>query len=102
MSESTILRDVMIAVSRLPETMIWRNQTGALHDRQGRLVTFGLVGSADIIGVHKGRALAIECKAPRGRQSVPQQRFERAWKAAGGIYIVARSADDALWGIEHA
>jgi Holliday junction resolvase len=101
MSESAILREVLMAVSRLPKTMVWRNQTGALRNRAGQLVTFGLVGSPDIIGVTRGRAIAIECKSASGRQSEAQKRFEQAWRAAGGIYVVARSAAEALEGIGH-
>lgn len=102
MSESAILRAVLVAVSRLPDTMVWRNQTGALRDARGRVVTFGLIGSPDIIGVYQGRALGIECKTQTGRQSDNQHNFERAWRAAGAIYILARSVDDALRGLADA
>jgi hypothetical protein len=102
MSESAVLREVLIAVSRLPDTMVWRNQTGALRDRHGRLVTFGLVGSPDVIGVTRGRALAIECKGAKGRQTEAQKRFEGGWRAAGGIYVLARSAAEALEAIKNA
>jgi hypothetical protein len=101
MSESAILLEVLMAVSRLPETLVWRNQTGALRNRAGRLVTFGLVGSPDIIGVMRGRAIGIETKSASGRQSITQKRFEQAWRAAGGIYVLARSAAEALDGLGH-
>lgn len=70
------------------------------------VIKFGLEGSADIIGVHTvtvtaemvgqkiGVATAIEVKTDTGRQRPEQKRFEAAFAAAGGIYILARSTDD--------
>lgn len=72
----------------------WRNNTGSLPDANGRRVSFGLLGSADIIGMLPGgRFLAIECKAPLGRQSIAQRRFEQAVNANHGVYLVARDVD---------
>lgn len=96
MSETVIMRDILVAVSALPQTLVWRNNTGVGVAPGKRVVRFGLLGSSDIIGVHRGRAVAIEAKAPRGRQSDEQRRFQAAWERAGGIYILARSADEAL------
>lgn len=54
-------------------------------------------GIADIIGIARGsvtlnpRPLAVEVKSATGRQSPAQVSFARAWEAAGGIYIIARS-----------
>lgn len=98
-SESVIVADILVAVSALDGAMFYRNNTGALPNRQGRMVTFGLKGSADILGVHRGRAVAIEAKTPTGRQRTSQVRFQEAWERAGGIYILARSASDALRGL---
>lgn len=43
-----------------------------------------------------GRVLLIECKAPKGRQSVEQQAMQ-AWCAAHGhVYVLARGVDDIL------
>ncbi len=115
-SEKSILNAALVSVSALPETMIWRNNTGMawsgtqVPTRPGstvvirpgmvvlmdaRPVRFGLAGSGDILGVSKGRALAIECKTLTGRQSVDQGKFQRAFEAAGGVYVLARHEDDA-------
>ena len=92
---------------------VWRNNTGTGTPRNAvqaaialmlkgeiqqairtlqRPIKFGLVGSADILGIiaPHGRALAIEVKAGRDRQSFEQQAFQQMWTARGGIYIVAR------------
>jgi hypothetical protein len=95
-TEAAILADILVAVSDLREGFFWRNNSGALPNRQGRMVTFGLIGSGDILGAHCGRAVAIEVKSEAGRQHISQQRFQAAWERAGGIYIIARSVDDVM------
>lgn len=96
-SEALILQDVLIEVSHLPQTMVWRNNTGKLLDRNGRLVSFGLEGSADVIGALRGYPIAIETKRERGgKQSKKQQIFQAAWEKARGVYILANSVDHVL------
>jgi hypothetical protein len=70
--------------------------------RHARPVKFGLEGSGDIIGAAHGRPLAVETKADAGRQRETQMMFERAWVKAGGIYVLARSADEALQAVRTA
>lgn len=122
-SEKAILNETLVALSALPKTMVWRNNTGLawqgveLRARVGstirvtegmviledaRPVKFGLPGSSDILGAHCGRPIAVECKTSTGRQSTQQQRFEKAWTAAGGIYILNRSAEEAVLTLRHA
>ena len=53
-------------------------------------------GVSDIIGIYKGRMLAIEVKTRRGRVSEYQQRFIDAVKRHGGIAFIARSVEDVM------
>ena len=99
MTESAIVAEVLIAVSRLPRSLFHRQNSGRLADARGRWVTFGLEGSGDIMGAYCGWPVAIECKTRSGRLRESQKRFRAAWEAAGGIYLVCRSADDALRGL---
>lgn len=120
MSEKSVLNETLVAVSALPEALVWRNNTGQawqgerVHARTGSSVTvlpgmtilrnarpisFGLSGSSDIIGAIQGRPVAIETKTQRGRQSDDQQIFETCWKRAGGLYVLARSREQALEGL---
>lgn len=71
----------------------WRNNTGKLPDRNGRWVAFGDPGSGDILGVWRGRAVAVECKAAWGVQTDGQRAWQRRWERFGGLYILARSVD---------
>jgi hypothetical protein len=100
-TETPVLAAVMVAVSALPEAFIWRNNTGRVRMIDGRWISFGLVGSADIIGAVAGRPVAIETKRPKGGVFSDQQlRFAAAWRRAGGLYLPARSAQEALDGLK--
>ncbi len=97
-SESVTLAEILIALGRDPRCKVWRNNSGALPDARGRAIRFGLAGSADILGLLRpsGRFLAIEVKAQNGRQSEAQRNFQRMITESGGVYILARSVQDAL------
>lgn len=116
-SEKSILNETLVAVTALPETMAWRNNTGSAWQgkrvtgsvgtlvmlepgmvilREARPVTFGLPGSPDIIGVRRQRAIGAEIKSDDGVQADLQIRFQRAWEKAGGLYVLARSADEVV------
>lgn len=87
--ETAILKRVMLEASRLGAT-VWRNNVGAYKDKTGRLVTYGVCnpGGADLIGIYKGRFLAIEVKAPGNNPTGPQRRFLDHVERSGGIAIV--------------
>jgi hypothetical protein len=97
-SETEIMQQILLALGAHPACRIWRMNTGALPDQHGRLIRFGVPGMADIIGLLRpsGRFLAIEVKTLTGRQSDQQRAFQRMVEAAGGIYILARSVDEAV------
>jgi hypothetical protein len=76
----------------------WRNNSGALPDKRGRLVRFGRVGSSDILGCHKdnGRLIALEIKRP-GMPYKPtpaQLAFLDEITRRGGYAGIATSIDD--------
>ncbi len=50
----------------------------------------GRAGVPDIIGCHKGRFIAIECKAGKGKTTALQDREIAAIFMAGGFTFVAR------------
>lgn len=64
--------------------------------RKLRRLSIGLVGEPDISGCLDGRWIGIEVKTETGRQRTGQAKFQAAIEARGGIYIVARSPDDAI------
>lgn len=97
-SEANIQNDILIALSKAGAT-VWRNNVGALKDKTGRLVRYGVGGNggSDIIGIcPDGRFLAVEVKKNTGRATEDQLRFIEAVRAKGGRAGVARSVEDAL------
>jgi hypothetical protein len=95
-TEGDVQSLILAAITRLPKSLFWRNNTGKLRDRRGRLVSFGLNGSADIIGCYHGFAVYLEVKLPGQKQRPDQMIFENAVRRADGIYAVVCSVDGAL------
>lgn len=84
-SEQAIQADSLVELSALPDTMVWRNNTGQAWQgteerhrvgslvrvtddmvilRKARRVKFGLTGSADILGTRKREIICWNCMAP--------------------------------------
>src|SRR5262245_13728790 len=103
MKETAVVRDVLDAVKPLEGGHFSRNNTGLawLPGRGGKLqpARFGEEGAADILGCWLGRVVGIECKTSTGRQRPAQGRWQEKIEKAGGLYILARSAADALAGL---
>lgn len=59
-------------------------------------------GVADLVGVVRGRGVALELKTPGGRHkvSVAQEYFLRSWTAAGGFSMVVDSEESLKAAIE--
>ena len=89
------------------DVRLFRNNTGALLDMQGRLVKFGLCkGSSDLIGFRSititpdmvGQKIAvfsaIEVK-DKGKVTVEQKNFINIINNAGGYAGVAKNVNDA-------
>lgn len=102
-AHTDLVNRTMLALSARG-VMCWRNPTGRTRTASGSVFGFGLVGSGDILGVipPNGRALAVEVKTGRGRQTPAQIRFQTAFSKRGGLYVVARCPGDAILAIEHA
>lgn len=63
-----------------------------------RFIAYGKVGAADITGIilKDGRRLEIEIKTGTGEQEPDQIDYGNSIARCGGIYIVARSVEQAL------
>ena len=92
--EADVVAETMLALSRIG-ALVMRNNSGGLRDAEGRLVRFGLRGSADVIACHRGMFVAVECKRKGKRPSPDQVCYANAVRAAGGIYVVVLSKEDA-------
>lgn len=99
-SENVIQAEILLAIGRMPGLLCWRNNTGALPDRSGRVIRYGLPGSPDILACYRGRFVGIEVKTVTGKQRTAQINFQRAFEGSGGLYILARSPADVFAAIE--
>lgn len=98
MTESQLQDAIRLALGIDPGCLLFRNNIGHAIMQGGHRVTFGVggPGGADLIGILDGKPLAIEIKAPNGRQSKEQKQFQQLWEDRGGIYIMPRSVDEVL------
>lgn len=98
--EADILRGVLLAVSAIPGVVVWRQNSGLYYVPDGRggfrRVRAAIPGAADITGLARGRRLEIECKTATGKLSDDQIAFGRMILDNGGIYLVARSEEEAV------
>lgn len=99
MRESALLNEILVQINRIPGVRAWRQNSGIFFTNQGRGVRAGVPGCADITGIVNGRRLEIEVKTPGVGQSEQQRAFEQMIVSHGGIYILARTVDDAIAGI---
>ena len=96
-NEQAIVNGILLMVgAKFPSTVrLWRNNTGALKDGNGRVVKFGCPGSPDLLGVIRpGFFLGIEVK-DRTRQSEQQKNFQAMVGSMGGIYLLVHSVEEA-------
>lgn len=93
-----LLDQVLLALGKRPDVRLWKNATGVARSLDSeRVVSFGLKGSSDLIGILKtGKFLAVEIKTGKAVQTEQQKNFQAMIERFGGLYILARSVQDAL------
>lgn len=97
-SEAQILWSILHAWGRHPRLKLARVNTGkAFPPKSRQLVTFGVSGTADIVGIAapSGRMVMLECKTATGKQREAQIVMQRVVTSMGGVYAVCRSLADA-------
>lgn len=96
MTETDLVASILLKFGSHPDVRIWRANVLVAKDARGRVVRAGITGQADISGLlaPNGRRLEIECKAPHGRQTDAQRNWQSMIQSLGGLYVLARSADD--------
>ena len=86
----------LAAVGSLPGVLAFRVEVfrGVHHQLSAP------IGYHDTTFLARGFLIAIEWKSRNGRQSDGQQAWQRAWEAAGGIYIIATDAGECCRDLE--
>ena len=105
-NETQLMRQIMLAVSKILGVRIFRNNTG--FDSTNK-VRYGLIqGSSDLIGWKSititpdmvGQKVAVfvalEVKTTKGRATEEQKNFVAVVKGAGGKAEIVRSVTDAI------
>jgi hypothetical protein len=96
-AETDLMHAIMIAVSALPQSLWWRQNTGVFQTMDRRsVIRCGVPGMADIGGMFRGHAVQIEVKTSSGRLSSDQKKWKDAVERAGGFFVLARNPADAL------
>lgn len=91
-------RDVLracLALLKLRGVFAWRTNQGGVPLKEGGFRPGPTRGVSDIIGVLPGgRFLAVECKRIGGRVSEEQWAFLESVTRAGGLALIAHSAEE--------
>lgn len=96
MREAELQDKIRLALGTDPALCLWRNNCGSAEIR-GRRIKFGIAnpGGADLLGVFRGRFVAIEIKTETGRLTEDQCRFRDLVLRMQGEYVVLRSVEEA-------
>lgn len=87
----------------------WRNNTGAMvkeyttkaGQRKKSFIRFGEKGSADVLGLLRGKFFAIETKTPRDQLSDDQAAWLEDVERCGGVAVIAQALDDVIGAVRH-
>lgn len=101
MTETDIVKEILASLCKkyIGIGLFYRRNTGAVEAAE-RFIKFGLPGMADISGIINGRAIEIEVKSTKGRQTQFQKNWQKAVERVGGIYILTHTVEDCLSQIE--
>lgn len=99
--ETDIHNAVLLALSKRfhPDGIFWRQNAGRVRTERGVFVSLGPTGISDVVGLVLGMPVFVEVKTDKGAQRKGQRAFQAAVEKAGGLYLVARSAEQAVDGV---
>lgn len=91
--------DLLFAFGKRPDVRLWIRVVGFDHMLK---IKYGITGECDLQGIvlPKGRMLAIEVKTGNAVLSKEQKIWKIMIEKFGGIYILARSVEQALTDFE--
>jgi len=70
------------------------NDSSNAKEQMRKIATGLMAGVSDLICIHNGKVLFIECKDDKGRQSDKQKEFQERVEAQGFSYYLVRSLED--------
>jgi hypothetical protein len=102
--EAVVVAQILARHGARSEFHIRRNNSGALYDRSGRLVRFGLNGSGDLEGfiAPRARFFTVECKRLSKNLEELQMNYQAMVRRHGGVCIVGYTEPQFAYEIETA
>lgn len=97
-----IIQRIKLALIQLypSQIMFFDRHVGLLYTQRGTPIQIGIRGQADLYFIIMVNGypchVEVEIKSGEAVQSKEQKLFEKAITKLGGLYILARSADDVL------
>lgn len=92
--ETEIQNAIRVELSKIG--IVRRNNVGTFYTPDGRPITIGIPGEADLTLFQKGgKVIFIETKTPTGKQSKKQKHFQNVVERLGYMYVIMRSVGDA-------
>jgi hypothetical protein len=92
-----LLDEILLAIGSCPDIRVWKRVVGFDEKRK---IHYGIKGESDIDGIKMGgQRICIEVKTGNAVQTKEQKVFQAMIEKFGGLYILARSVEDALNGI---
>jgi hypothetical protein len=97
MRESYLVNSIIRRFYSEPRVYIWRANSGKIKTAHGTWIVLNTPGTPDLIGfiAPQGRFIGIECKVDSNKQNDNQIAFQKELEERGGIYILARTLEDA-------
>lgn len=92
-----MVNQILVACSATNLGRFWRQETGAAFRKGQAMIYYGILGGGDISGILRGgRRVEIEVKTGKGVLRESQINFRAMIEAFDGLYVLARSVDDAV------
>jgi penicillin-binding protein-related factor A (putative recombinase) len=98
-TEKEIENAILEYLSYRADSFAWKNQSVGIFDQQKGVYRrpsnkYHIKGVSDIMGIFRGRPLAIEVKSATGRASPEQLLFLYNFWQAGGVALLARGVQE--------
>lgn len=97
--ETEIQNAIRVELSKIG--IVRRNNVGIFYTPDGRPITIGIPGEADLTLFRDGgKTVFVEIKTPKGKQNKWQKHFQNVVERRGYEYIIMRSFRDAVKYVE--
>lgn len=95
-SEAELQKSIVEYLNKnYPQVLVFSVPNEATYRRRNYFHKLGMLsGVSDLILVFLNGVIFIECKAPRGRQSIEQNNFQKRVEALGFKYFIVKDLEE--------